>query len=143
MHTSVPPAARWLRSLAVGVALLMCSCGSGGTEPAASKISSRPLAEQDIRNYLAAYSELKERKHKALRAGDPNLYSQEDNDAAILRHGITVNDFTFIGSRIDSALALLDREKTSPIPAAYRADCELVRRMRKEIEEARKPIPFP
>lgn len=142
-QSAAAPAGRWLRRLAVGMALLMCSCGSGGTDSDVNKISKPNLIERDIRNYLGAYAELKEDKQKALRAGAPDQYTQEQNDATILQHGITVNEFTFIGARIDNALALLDREKTTPIPEAYRSDCELVRRMREEIEEVRKPVPFP
>lgn len=142
-QSAIMPARRWLRALAVGMALLMCSCGSGGTDPDVNKISKPNLTERDIRNYLGAYAELKQNKQKALRAGAPDQYAPEQNDATILRHGITVNEFTFISARIDNALALLDREKTTPIPEPYRSDCELVRRMRKEIEEVRKPVPFP
>ena len=51
------------------MALLMCSCGSGGTDSDVNKISKPNLTERDIRNYLGTYAELKEDKQKALRAG--------------------------------------------------------------------------
>lgn len=142
-QSAAVPARRWLRALAVGMALLVCSCGSGGTAPELNKISKPSLTERHIRNYLAAYAELQELKQKALRAGAPDQYTPEQNDATIQRHGISVHEFSFIGARIDNVLALLDREKTTPIPEAFKADCELVRRMRGEIEKVRKPVPFP
>ena len=134
---------KWLQALTVGLALVMSACGSGKSDSEINRVSKPNLNEQDIRKYLDTYKELKEHKQIALRAGNPALSTADLNDAIILRHGITVDEFTFLGARIDNSLALLDREQTTPIPQVYKADCGLVRRMRKEIEEVRKPIPFP
>ncbi len=125
-------------ALAVGLG----ACGQGG-QADVERVSKPSLTEEDIRKYLAAYRELQANKHKALSANAPDEYTQEQNEATMQRNGLTVSEFTFIGARIDNALALLRREHNTPIPDAYKADCELVRRMRREIDEVRKPIPYP
>lgn len=143
MHRVRPPVLRWVQALTYALAIVLGGCSSGKPDDELSQISKTSLSEQDIRKYLDTYVALKEHKQKTLQAGDTNLSTAELNNEIILRHGISLNEFTFFGARIDNALALLDREQTTPIPEAYRRDCELVRRMRKEIEEARKPVPFP
>lgn len=142
-QTTSAPSSRWLPALAVALALLLSACGSSQSDSELNRISKPNLTEQDIRNYLGAYKEIAEVKQKALRAKAPHEYTQEQMQVAFQQHHLTADEFTFIGARINNALALLDREKTTPIPEAYKADCELVRRLRAEIEEARKPVPFP
>jgi len=129
-------------AIVLTLALGLCACGRGGQSDV-EKVSKPALTEQDIRKYLAAYRDLQDNKQKALRANAPDEYAQEQNEATMQRNGLSVSEFTFIGARIDNAFALLLREHNTPIPEAYKADCELVRRMKKEIDDVRRPIPYP
>ena len=129
-------------ALLLAAALGFSACGWGGRSDV-EKVSKPGLTEQDILKYLAAYRDLQDNKQKALRANAPDEYTQEQNEATMQRNGLSVSEFTFIDARIENAMALLRREHTTPIPEAYKADCELVRRMRKEIDDVRKPIPYP
>ena len=147
----------WMQGLALGATLALGAVQAGAqaapqTSPqaqaeqrakavqqakAANSPAKRPLTDEDIQKYCTAQTEIVRAKRADIKAGrQPNSAEAKERDKKLIeKSGLTLEEYTFISLRMNSARLYTGM---GLCPEAMKADCELYKKHKEQIVAAQK-----